>query len=151
MHYTERLTVPASWWVIAFFFGLSTATAIGFYVGPAWAVGAGLVTAAALCGALIWIGSSVIAVDERGVHVGRFFLEWAYLGDVTTLDEAQTRDRLGPSANARALIVQRPYIPESVELTISDDADPHPYWQVSTRQPAQLAAAIERLRPGRGS
>lgn len=148
MIYRERLTTPASWWVIAFFFGVTTATAIGFYVGPGWAVVAGGLTALVLIAGLVIIGSPAIVVDDEGLFVGRFFLDWQYLGEVTTLDEDRTRDRLGPLANAKAFVIQRPYIAESVEIVVVDDADPHPYWQISTRQPAQLAAAIERTRPG---
>ena len=49
-------------------------------------------------------------------------------------------------ADARAFVTQRPWLSESVQVTVDDAADPHPYWLVSSRRPAQLAAAIETAR-----
>lgn len=146
MTYHEKLRAPVSWWVIALVFGLTFVTAVGFYLGPWVAAGAGVVTTAGIAVALGSIGRTAVLVDERGVTVGRSLLEWPYVGEVQVLDAPATHDRLGPGADARALVVQRPYIAESVEVAIADPADPHPYWLVSSRQPAQLAAAIVRGR-----
>ena len=44
--YSERLTAPLSYWVIGFVVGVSTVTAVGFYLGPLVAVFAGLVATA---------------------------------------------------------------------------------------------------------
>lgn len=146
MSYREKLRAPASWWAIALVFGLTFVTAVGFYLGPVVAAGAGVVTTVGIATALAVIGGTTVQVDERGLTVGRSLLEWPYVGDATVLDAAATHDRLGPGADARAHVVQRPYIAESVEVVVADAADPHPYWLVSTRQPAQLAAAILRGR-----
>ena len=148
MSYHEKLRAPASWWVIALLFGLTFVTAVGFYLGPWVAVAGGAGTPAGLAGAPGAIGRTTVRVDERGVTVGRSLLEWPYVGEVRVLDAATTHDRLGPDADARAHVVQRPYIAEAVEVGVVDAADPHPYWLVSTRQPAQLAAAITRGRRG---
>ena len=148
MSYDEKLRAPASWWAIALLFGLTFVTAVGFYLGPGVAVAAGVVTAAGIGVALGVIGRTTVRVDERGVAVGRSLLEWPYVGEIRVLDAGGTHDRLGPDADVRAYVVQRPYIPEAVEVSVVDPADPHPYWLVSTRQPAQLAAAITRGRRG---
>ncbi len=139
-----------SYWIIAYAFGITTVTAVGFYLGPWWAVGSGIVTAIGLAIALLLMGRPVAVVGPDGVRVGESLLEWPYVGAVEMHDAAATRRRLGVDADARAWVVQRPYIPGSIEIAVDDAADPHPYWLVSTRFPAQFAAAIERGRPAPG-
>ncbi len=148
--YSERLAAPPSYWAIALFFGLSFVTAVGVYLGPEGALAAALVTAGLIAGVLAWIGGARIAVDDRGLTVGAALLEWPYLGDVVRLDREATRRRLGVDADARAFVVERPYITDAVEVGVADPADPHPYWLVSTRHPAQLALALERGRAASG-
>lgn len=146
MTYRERLAVPLSYWIVACLVGVSTATAVGFYLGPWVAVGAGLATLVGITVTLLLIGRPVIDVGGAGVRVGDSVLEWPHVGATTVHDRNATRDRLGPGAKATAWVVQRPYIPGSVEIAVADAADPHPYWLVSSRNPAQFAAAIERAR-----
>ena len=146
MRYRERLTVPAGWWVIGLFFAISFATAVGFWVGPAFSLVAGAAAAALVAIALTWYGSVRIEVDERGLAAGDALLEWDWLGEVTVHDPAATRLRLGRDADRRAHLVVRGYVRTSVEVTVVDPADPHPYWLVSTRHPGELAAAIANQR-----
>lgn len=146
MSYSERLRVPASWWVIGMFFGLTFVTAVGFYAGPEVAVAAGLVTAAGIAGALLWYGRSRVLVDSVGLHAGDAVLEWAYVGEVLVHDRTATRHRLGPGADHAAWLLVRGFVPGSVEVAVTDRADPHPYWLVSSRNPTLLADAIERCR-----
>ncbi|HOC12505.1 MAG TPA: DUF3093 domain-containing protein [Propionicimonas sp.] len=142
MDYSERLRVPPSWWLVGLFFALSFVTAVGFYAGPWVAVVAGAVTAIAVCVALLWFGRLRVAVDADGLHAGDALLEWPYLGAVTALSAAATRERLGAKADPAAWLAVRGYVPGSVEVEIKDPADPHPYWLVSTREPQKLAAAL---------
>ena len=146
MNYRERLGVPGSWWVIGMFFAVTFVTAVGFYAGPAVAAAAGLLTAAAVAAALLWYGRVVVAADEAGLHAGESLLEWAYVGEVKVLDRAGTRHRLGSGADHAAWLVVRGFVPTALEVEVADPADPHPYWVVSTRRPAEFAAAVERLR-----
>lgn len=146
MTYREHLSAPASYWIIATTFGLTFVTAVGMYLGPGVALGASVLTAVGIAVALLLIGRPEVAVDADGVRVGESLLEWPYVGRVVVHDRAATRQRLGVDAHAAAWVVQRPYIAESVEIGVEDAADPHPYWLVSSRNPAQLAAAIERAR-----
>lgn len=146
MTYRERLSAPLSYWFIAYAFGITFVIAIGFYLGPWAAVASGVVTAVGITIALLLIGRPVVAVGADGVRVGDSLLEWPYVGPTTVHDREGTRRRLGPDALASAWVVQRPYVPASVEVTVADAADPHPYWLVSSRNPGQLAAAIEQAR-----
>ena len=140
--YTERLAAPASYWVIGLVVGVSTATAVGFYLGPWVAVGAGIAVAGLLAFGLLWIGHVRLVVDERGLSVGPALLEWRYQGEAEVLEAAATRDRLGVGADARAFVVARPYVRTAVRVPVLDAADPHPYWLVSSRTPQRLAAAL---------
>nr|NLI51269.1 DUF3093 domain-containing protein [Propionibacterium sp.] len=140
--YEERLTAPASYWVIGLVVGVSTATAVGFYLGPWVAVAAGIAVAGGLVFALLALGHVRIVVDDRGLAVGAALLEWPYQGEAVALDPAAARDRLGAGADARAFVVARPYLPSAVLVPVVDAADPHPYWLVSSRNPRRLAAAL---------
>ncbi|MFV0405504.1 MAG: DUF3093 domain-containing protein [Propioniciclava sp.] len=148
MLFQERLRVPLGWWIIGILLGVTTITAIGFMMGPWVSASAGLGSVIVVAVFLLWIGGTRIRVDERGLSVGRSLLEWPYVGAVTALKSAETRALLGPDADARAFVVQRPWLPDAVQVEVCDPADPHPYWLVSTRSPAQCVAAIERARAG---
>jgi hypothetical protein len=58
------------------------------------------------------------------------------------LTAADKRDLLGPYADPEAFVVQRPWISGAVQVRVADDADPTPYWLISTRNPERLAAAL---------
>ena len=148
MDYHERLTAPAWYWLVTIVVAGSTISAVGFWYGP-WvaAVGALVVTAVVTIG-FAWAGRTDVSVDPTGLRVGPSVLEWPYVGRVEVLDAAATRERLGVQADARAFVTQRPWLNESVVVTLDDPADPHPYGLVGSRRPAQRAAAIERRRAG---
>lgn len=146
--YRERLTVPAVWWVLGLLFAASCAAAVGFYLGPIWGIAAG-VAALAVATAVCVSAATVIGVDEERLWVGRAMIELTYVGGCEALDEPQTKARSGPQADARAYLVLRPYVRTAVEVTVTDSADPVPYWLISTRRPAALAAAVESARAAR--
>ncbi|HHU40031.1 MAG TPA: DUF3093 domain-containing protein [Propionibacterium sp.] len=146
MHYRERLTTPPWYWILGVVFGVSTIMAVGFWYGPWVAFAGGLVVTAAITVLLAWFSRTEVAVEPTGIRVGPSLLEWPWVGEVQVLDAATTRERLGVGADARAFVTQRPWLAESVQVTVEDAADPHPYWLISSRRPAQLAAAIETTR-----
>lgn len=146
MKYREQLFVPASWWLIGLFFSVSFVTAVGFYLGPIVAVVGGLATTLAVAVALLNYGHLSIEVGPSGLSAGDAWLDWEHTGTVRVLDESATRARLGVGADPHGYLVTRPYVRSAVEIGVVDAADPHPYWLVSSRQPARLAAAIEGVR-----
>lgn len=140
--------MPVAWWVIGSLFALSMVPAVGFYIGPVWGIGAGIV----IEGLLVWwflVLGVRIRADERGLQVGRGVLEAKWIGTVRALDAAETRHRFGPGADVRAHLLARPYLKRAVEIEVVDEADPHPYWLISTRRPEHLAVALG-ARPGPG-
>jgi hypothetical protein len=53
----------------------------------------------------------------------------------------------GARADPAALLLIRPYLAEAVYVAVTDPLAGVPYWLITTRRPAELAAAIGRSRP----
>lgn len=140
--FSEQVTVPVRWWLVALFFVLSVLVAVGFYLLPTNGLIAALLCAGVIVAVLLPYGSLKVSVDDRALTVGASRIEWAWVGGAKALDAAEARHRLGRGADARAHLAVRPYAPEAVEVTIADPADPHPYWLVSSRRATELADAI---------
>lgn len=151
--YAERLTAPASWWVGAAGFALAIAWIVLVATTTVAAIVAGAVVLGGLGLLVHRFGSLLVRVDDAGLHVGRAVLDPSHLGTVTSLHRVEYRELLGPSADARAYLVTRPYLDRGVRVDVHDPSDPTPYWLVSTRRPDALAAAVAALtdqEPARG-
>jgi hypothetical protein len=145
--YHERLRVPVSWWVL----GMTSVLMLGagFLAGFDWepALGVYGIMTVSLAAFLVgwgWLRTEVAAGELR---VGRDRLPLAVAGEVTALDEEQTRALRGPRADPAAYLMARPYLPRSVYIAVDDPAAHGPYWLIGTRRPEELAAAIEAARP----
>jgi hypothetical protein len=145
--YTERLRVPASWWLL----GMLSAI---IFASTAWAGFSVLVAIASyvvFCGgcaaALLLWSHTTIEVSHGELRVGASTLPLAVAGEVAALDEARTRALRGPSADPRAFLMSRPYLKLAVYIEVTGEHQHRPYWLIGTRRPTELAAAIERSRP----
>ncbi len=142
MRFRERLHVPVVWWLLAAGFALTLLLALGLSVGPGWGIGAA--AASLMVTTALFVRSAVqIEVDDAMLRVGRAQIEHRYIGGAQPLDAEGTRRRSGVDADARAHLVLRPYVSTAVEITLDDPDDPVPYWLVSSRRPAALAAALD--------
>lgn len=147
--YDERLYVPLRWWVQGTMLVASMWLAMIVAIPPllAWSLTA--LMAALLGGCLVAYGSARITVQGRGedgvLRVGRAHIEGRYLGAASALDAEATRRSAGRDADARAFLMLRPFLKRAVKVTVTDPADPAPYWLVSTRRPEQLAVALGSL------
>jgi hypothetical protein len=141
--YAERLAVPLRWWALATMFLASLLLA--FLVAlPAWVAFAA--TAALTLGTvalLVGYGSATVVVDAGRLSAGRARIPVSVLARPEALGAEATRRALGPEADARAYLLVRPYVRESVRVAVVDPGDPTPYWLLSSRHPRRLAAAIE--------
>ena len=148
MH-NERLTVP--WWVWPPALGLGALLSAEVYLGPglAWVPYAVVLPAVAV--GLWLLGRLRIAVTGGELRVDDARLPVRYVSGVTVLGPEQRRQLLGPAARPHAFVVQRPWVPGAVQVHLDDPDDPTPYWVVSSRRPADLAAAVlaERASAGR--
>lgn len=140
--YAERLLVPVGWWLLTLLFALSLFVAVFFYLGPWFAVGAGLLVLAVTVPLWISYGGTRVVIARDRLWAGRASIEWRYLSDVQSLDAIQTRKRRGPAADARAFLVLRPYLDQAVEVTLCDPQDATPYWLIGSRTPNRMANNI---------
>lgn len=138
--YHERLWPSPGVWVVAALIGLgggailwpfgTTAAAAGFIVMTALVV-AGLITM-----------SPRISIEQGVLHAGRAQIELELVGTATAYVREQARLQRGPGLDARAFLVIRGWVDPVVKVAICDEADPTPYWLLSTRHPASLVAAL---------
>jgi hypothetical protein len=143
MHsYRERLTAPASWWVVGMFtmFIFGSIVWFGF---PVWAALVTYATLFAVTAAFLlnW-GRASIEVTGTELVAGGKRLPLVAAGEVLVLDEARTRALLGPHADPRAHLLIRPYLRRAVYVEVAEPNSGAPYWLLATKRPAKLAAAI---------
>lgn len=133
------------WWIVFLLVGVTFVIAVAVFL-DVWFVLATLVVVLVLEVVTMSAFTATVTVTSTGVTAGRAVLEWPYVGAVTPLSGEEVRLRLGRDADPRAFLAYRSYASEAVEIAVSDPADPHPYWLVSTRDAAALAGVIEKAR-----
>jgi len=140
--YRERLRVPASWWLV----GAVCVLILGSTLAAGLSVVIGIVIYVAMGGLLaigfaFW-GSAEVRVTGSELSAGSARLGIDQVGDVSALDAAQTAALRGPSADASAFMLVRPYLARSVYVSVAGRPASTPYLLIATRRPADLAAAI---------
>jgi Protein of unknown function (DUF3093) len=144
MEYRERLNAPLAWWLLA----VPSVITLGglFYevLSDPWplVIMAGLAVMCAL--ALVAYGRTEVQITDGTLRAGTAKLPLTSVSEVVPLDERQSALLRGPKADPVAFLYSRPYLKQSVYLAIDDPRVP--YWQVGTRRPAELAAAVEKCR-----
>lgn len=151
MDYAERLSVPLRWWVqgtmLVASVWLAVLVATPEDEAVAWVVTA--VAVAVLVALMVGYGRARVAVQGTTLYAGRAHIGLEHVGDVTALDADGVRRQAGVDADARALLLLRPYVKRGVRIDIADPADPTPYWLVSCRRPESLVTALEAARKAR--
>jgi hypothetical protein len=170
--YHERLHVPLGWWLLGLVTILVLATELA--AGYSWpiAIAVYVVLVAGLAVLLLNWGRPTVEVGGGELRAGPARLRLAAVGEVSALDEAQTRSLRGPRGDPAAFLLIRPYLRRAVYVEVArpgaesrrgrgrlrrrglrlrlDVVSPpvdSPFWLVCTRHPAELAAAIEGARP----
>jgi hypothetical protein len=144
MEYRERLHAPLAWWLLA----VPSVITLGglFYevLSDPWplVIMAGLAIVCAVC--LVSYGRTQVQVADGTLSAGGARLPLASVREVVALDPKQSALLRGPKGDPAAYLYSRPYLKESFYLAIDDPRVP--YWQVGTRQAAELAAAVEKSR-----
>lgn len=138
--FTERLWPgPLGWFCTLAAGGLLAAV---FYpVSPTLAAVAGVVTFVAALVFAVRTSPTVRVVDGE-LWAGRAHIPLGLLADAQALDREQTRQAIGPGYDPRAYVVLRGWVGTAVRVEVRDPQDPTPCWIISTRRPAELAAAI---------
>lgn len=143
--HSERVLPGPGGWAAAVAFAVLLGIAL-WPVDQNLSIGATLVTLA-LLGGLLWWTSPVVAVSPGPdgsplLRAGRASIPTSLLGQVTVLDRAAMTRELGPALDARAYVCLRSWARTGVRIELDDPADPTPYWLVSTRRAATLAATL---------
>lgn len=142
--YTETLHVPLRWWALLTMFLASVLLAF-LVATPTWVAFA--VTGALTLLAVVFLlsyGAVRVVVEGDTFRAGRARVPVHLLGAPVALDAQASRLLAGMDADARAYLLLRPYVKRSVQVPVTDPADPTPYWLISTRHPDRLAAALVR-------
>jgi hypothetical protein len=140
--YDERLSVPWWWWPASA--GLVVLLGAEIYAGLGWPVAAitYLVLAGGVTAALIRSGRHRVRISDGVLTAAGRSLALGDVSEVRELDSVARRTRMGPGADARAVLATRPWVSTAVEMTHRDPSGGVPYWLVSTRRPAELAAVV---------
>lgn len=141
--YRERLLVPVSYWLLAVPVVVTLGAEAYFFVDgfiPPLVIG----LFAVIVGAVLWHwGSATIEVTDGVLHTGKDTLALGGVARVVALDERQAALLRGPKGDPAAHLLLRPYLKRAVYIGLADPGDGAPYWLVATRQPEQLAVAVE--------
>ena len=144
--YRERLHVPLAWWLLA----VPTVLIFGatLYAGLAepWPIIIMTGLAAGCAALLITMGLGTVEIRDGALWAGNAALPLTAVSEVVRLEEKQTTRLRGPRADPAAHLYSRPYLKESVYLSVNPSSSVAPYWLIGTRHPAELAAAVERCR-----
>jgi hypothetical protein len=95
--------------------------------------------------AVLLATSPVVTVTPEGLRAGPARLPPQAIGSVTPFRGGAATQQRGPRLHARAWTLFRGWVDPVVRIDVNDDADPAPYWLVSTRHPEQLAAALNAI------
>ncbi|MFI8519174.1 DUF3093 domain-containing protein [Streptomyces sp. NPDC085481] len=143
--FDERLTAPASWWVIVVLLGLSGGLVM-FPLGTVPTLGGVIVAAALAAVAVSSYGSARIRVVAGSLVAGDARIPVSALGAPEALDAEEARAWRSHKADPRAFMLMRSYVPTAVRVEVTDQADPTPYVYLSSRDPEALVAALEAAR-----
>lgn len=142
--YSERLHVPAWWWLA----GIVVAGVLGYEIslaahGASWSV-VGYVVVAALIGWLLWsMGRTRIRVTAAGELIAdKATLPVSVVERAASVPASAKSAALGRQLDPAAYLVHRAWVKTMVLLVLNDADDPTPYWIVSTRHPDQVLAAL---------
>lgn len=141
--YSERLWVPAWWWLLAAFLLWTLWLAYARFLGAVAALAVAAAATLVVGGALLSYGSALVRVDRDGLVAGQARLPLTAIGAVSALDGPAARALRGPQADPRAYLLLRGYLAAVVRVEVEDPADATPYWLVSTRHPERLRDALD--------
>jgi Protein of unknown function (DUF3093) len=143
--YRERVW-PAAWVFLATALVIPASLLVFVPINLAVGIGTGIVLYAG-CVALLVLGTPTLEVSDRGFRAGRAMLPARHIGDASGFTQEEATRERGPALDARAWLLIRGWVDGVVRVEVADDRDPVPYWLVSTRRPAELVSALERVRP----
>ena len=140
-NYRERLW-PAPWVFVATALVIPASLLVFLPISTT----AGVICAIVLYGAIVvtlLVTTPVVEVNDALFIAGRARLPRSAVAGVAAFTGSEATAERGTRLDARAWLLLRGWTPGVVKVQLDDPSDPTPYWLVSTRHPAQLAAALE--------
>ncbi|QWT23411.1 DUF3093 domain-containing protein [Subtercola sp. PAMC28395] len=108
---------------------------------------AGIICAIVLYGgsvAALLVLSPVVEIENGVFQAGKARIPVSLLGEPEAFTGSAATLARGQKLDARAWLCIRGWIQPVVKVWVHDPQDPVPYWLVSTRNPNELVAALER-------
>lgn len=143
--YTERLWHSVGVWFVALVMTMS----LGVAYGSAYSLNLGIIvgvisSVAAIFGLLK--NTPTIRIDELNFQIGRARMPLQYVGKVQILNETDSRRARSTHAHRDAYFQLRGGVKQTLIVEITDESDPHPYWQISTRNPEELSLKLNEAK-----
>lgn len=107
----------------------------------------GVVVAIALyagCVLLLLLSAPLVEVTETELVAGKARLPLTSVGSAAGFRGADATYERGPGLDARTWLAIRGWVDPVVKVTLDDEADPTPYWLISTRRPDELVEVLSR-------
>ena len=148
MLYRERRSQPG--WLL--FLALLLTISLGIAYAAATTSTFGSIIGASLnipAVVLWWKSSSNITVTEEHLLVGRLKLELSVIASATVLEPEQFLRRIRTDAKTTDLLLFTRTDIGGVDFELNDPSDPYRSWVISSRNPQQLADAVNQSRGNR--
>ncbi|CAN5387493.1 DUF3093 domain-containing protein [soil metagenome] len=142
MIYRERLW-PAPWVFLATALVIPASLLVFLPINAV----VGVIVAIGLYGAIVALlvaTTPTIEVTADTLRAGRARLPRTVISGAAAFEGTEATAERGPRLDARAWLLLRGWLPGLVRVELDDPADPTPYWLVATRNPSDLAAALQR-------
>lgn len=140
-YYRERLW-PSPWIYLAIALVIPASVLVFMPINQVVGITTGVAMYLGLSG-LLTVTAPVIQVTEHQLVAGRASLPLSLVGELAGFEGAEATLERGQRLDARAWLLIRGWVGPVVKVTVADDADPTPYWLVSTRDPAKLSSAVK--------
>lgn len=88
------------------------------------------------------MGRHRITLRHGELRVGRAHIPVQALGQIDVIRPEDKRRVLGPQLDPAAFVLHTGWVGALVRITVTDPADPTPYWLFSVRQPETLVASL---------
>lgn len=132
------------WWLVAFiyFMLLSLVVAIWAAFDNNAAINAFAISLALQAAIVHWM-TSTIEVEGGELRIKRAHIPLKYLGQVEEIRKEKFGFERTRGADPAAFFAITFWISRGIKVTVNDPRDPTPYWLISTKRAAELAAALK--------
>ncbi|MGH3687827.1 MAG: DUF3093 domain-containing protein [Pseudonocardiaceae bacterium] len=140
--FDERLAVPLWWWPLGF--GVAILLAAEVHMGypgvRAWLPY--LLTVPLVSVVLLRMGRNRVQLRDGELRVGSAHIPVRHLGSIHVIHPDAKRRALGPGLDPVAFVLHTGWVGPVLQVTVTDPADPTPYWIFSVRRAAELAVLL---------